>query len=133
MPAKKWVKKTASKTAVDGERQHPKTRSSRAGLQFPVGRLHRFLREGRYGERVGAGAPVFMAAVLEYLTVEVLELASNAACDKKTRISPRHIMLAVRNDEELNQLLSNITIASAGVVPHIHKVLLGTTKKGKEE
>ena len=133
MPAKKWVKKTASKTAVDGERQHPKTRSSRAGLQFPVSRLHRFLREGRYGERVGAAAPVFMAAVLEYLTVEVLELASNAACDKKTRISPRHIMLAVRNDEELNQLLSNITIASAGAVPHIQKVLLGTTKKGKEE
>ncbi|OHT14746.1 Histone H2A [Tritrichomonas foetus] len=103
-------------------------------FQFPVGRLHRFLREGRYGERVGAGAPVFMAAVLEYLTVEVLELAGNAARDnKKTRISPRHIMLAIRNDEELNQLLSNITIASAGVVPHIHKVLLGTTKKGKEE
>ena len=133
MPAKKGVKKTATKTAVDGERQHPKTRSSRAGLQFPVGRLHRFLREGRYGDRVGAGAPVFMAAVLEYLTVEVLELAGNAARDnKKTRISPRHIMLAVRNDEELNQLLSNITIASAGVVPHIHKVLVGNTKKGKD-
>ena len=73
-----------------------------------------------------------MAAVLEYLTVEVLELAGNAARDnKKTRISPRHIMLAVRNDEELNQLLSNITIASAGVVPHIHKILLGNPKKGK--
>jgi histone H2A len=134
MPAKKGVKKTATKTAVDGERSHPKTRSSRAGLQFPVGRLHRFLREGRYGDRVGAGAPVFLAAVLEYLTVEVLELAGNAARDnKKTRISPRHIMLAIRNDEELNQLLSKITIASAGVVPHIHKVLLGTGKSKKEE
>ena len=131
-PAKKGVKKTATKTAADGERSHPKTRSSRAGLQFPVGRLHRFLREGRYGDRVGASAPVFLAAVLEYLTVEVLELAGNAARDnKKTRISPRHIMLAVRNDEELNQLLSNITIASAGVVPHIHKILLGNPKKGK--
>jgi histone H2A len=134
MPAKKGVKKTATKTAVDGERSHPKTRSSRAGLQFPVGRLHRFLREGRYGDRVGAGAPVFLAAVLEYLTVEVLELAGNVARDnKKTRISPRHIMLAIRNDEELNQLLSKITIASAGVVPHIHKVLLGTGKSKKEE
>jgi histone H2A len=132
MPAKKGVKKTAAKTAVEGERSKPKTRSSRAGLQFPVGRLHRFLREGRYGERVGSGAPVFMAAVLEYLTVEVLELAGNAARDnKKTRISPRHIMLAVRNDEELNQLLSNITIASAGVVPHIHHKLLGEKKSSK--
>ena len=125
MPAKKGVKKTATKTAVDGERQHPKTRSSRAGLQFPVGRLHRFLREGRYGERVGAGAPVFMAAVLEYLTVEVLELAGNAARDnKKTRISPRHIMLAVRNDEELNKLLGKVTIAQGGVLPNIQAVLL---------
>jgi histone H2A len=52
MPAKKGVKKTATKTAFDGERSHPKTRSSRAGLQFPVGHLHRFLREGRYGDRV---------------------------------------------------------------------------------
>jgi histone H2A len=52
MPAKKGVKKTATKTTTEKERASPKTRSSRAGLQFPVGRLHRFLREGRYGERV---------------------------------------------------------------------------------
>ena len=52
-----------------------KTRSSRAGLQFPVGRIHRLLRKGNYGERVGAGAPVYLAAVLEYLSAEILELA----------------------------------------------------------
>ena len=33
-----------------------KSRSSRAGLQFPVGRIHRLLRKGNYAERVGAGA-----------------------------------------------------------------------------
>ncbi|KAG0439358.1 hypothetical protein HPB47_016256 [Ixodes persulcatus] len=47
-----------------------KTRSSRAGLQFPVGRIHRLLRKGNYAERVGAGAPVYLAAVLEYLAAE---------------------------------------------------------------
>ena len=52
-----------------------KTRSSRAGLQFPVGRIHRCIRKGNYAERVGAGAPVYLAAVLEYLTAEILELA----------------------------------------------------------
>ena len=52
-----------------------KSRSSRAGLQFPVGRIHRLLRKGNYAERVGAGAPVYLAAVLEYLAAEVLELA----------------------------------------------------------
>nr|6W4L_A Chain A, Histone H2B 1.1,Histone H2A type 1 [Xenopus laevis] len=89
-----------------------KTRSSRAGLQFPVGRVHRLLRKGNYAERVGAGAPVYLAAVLEYLTAEILELAGNAARDnKKTRIIPRHLQLAVRNDEELNKLLGGVTIA----------------------
>merc|ERR1711870_178458 len=68
-----------------------KSRSSRAGLQFPVGRIHRLLRKGNYVERVGAGAPVYLAAVMEYLAAEVLELAGNAARDnKKTRIIPRH-------------------------------------------
>ncbi|XP_045139501.1 histone H2A-beta, sperm [Echinops telfairi] len=87
-------------------RAKAKSRSSRAGLQFPVGRVHRLLRKGHYAERVGAGAPVYLAAVLEYLTAEILELAGNAARDnKKTRIIPRHLQLAIRNDEELNKLL----------------------------
>ena len=87
------------------------SRSSRAGLQFPVGRIARYLKQGKFAERVGAGAPVYLAAVLEYLAAEVLELAGNAAKDnKKTRIIPRHIQLAVRNDEELNKLMANTTI-----------------------
>nr|XP_008506085.1 PREDICTED: LOW QUALITY PROTEIN: uncharacterized protein LOC103541129 [Equus przewalskii] len=99
--------------------------SSRAGLQFPVGRVHRLLRKGNYSERVGAGAPVYLAAVLEYLTAEILELAGNAARDnKKTRIIPRHLQLAIRNDEELNKLLGKVTIAQGGVLPNIQAVLL---------
>ncbi|KAL4082176.1 hypothetical protein QTP88_005267 [Uroleucon formosanum] len=102
-----------------------KTRSSRAGLQFPVGRIHRLLRKGNYAERVGAGAPVYLAAVMEYLAAEVLELAGNAARDnKKSRIIPRHLQLAIRNDEELNKLLSGVTIAQGGVLPNIQAVLL---------
>ncbi|KAB0402642.1 hypothetical protein E2I00_000612, partial [Balaenoptera physalus] len=85
-------------------RAKAKTRSSRAGLQFPVGRVH---------------------PVLEYLTAEILELAGNAARDnKKTRIIPRHLQLAIRNDEELNKLLGKVTIAQGGVLPNIQAVLL---------
>ena len=103
----------------------PVSRASKAGLQFPVGRIARFMKQGRYAERVGAGAPVYLAAVLEYLCAEILELAGNAARDnKKARIVPRHITLAVKNDEELNKLLGGVTIASGGVLPNIHAVLL---------
>lgn len=102
-----------------------KTRSSRAGLQFPVGRMHRLLKKGHYAERIGSGAPVYLSAVLEYLTAEILELAGNAARDnKKSRIIPRHLQLAIRNDEELNKLLSNVTIAQGGVLPNIQAILL---------
>lgn len=57
--------------------------------------------------------------------LQVLELAGNAARDnKKTRIVPRHIQLAVRNDEELSRLLGTVTIANGGVMPNIHNLLL---------
>lgn len=113
------------------ERAKAKTKSARAGLSFPVGRLHRFLRRGNYSERIGAGAPVYLAAVLEYLAAEILELAGNAAHDnRKTRISPRHIQLAIRNDEELNKMLKHVTISQGGVLPNIHSVLL---KKNTED
>ena len=108
------------------------TRSSRAGLQFPVGRIARYMRKGGFAPRVGAGAPVYMASVLEYLTAELLELAGNAAKDnKKHRIVPRHVMLAIKNDDELGQLLKNVVITQAGVLPNINSALLPQKKKKK--
>ena len=81
------------------------SRSAKAGLQFPVSRVHRYLRQATHHFRIASGAPVYQAAVMEYLTAEILELAGNAARDnKKTRIIPRHILLAVANDEELHQV-----------------------------
>ena len=64
----------------------------------------------------------------------MLELAGNASRDnKKTRIVPRHIQLAVRNDEELSKLLGQVTIAAGGVLPNIHSVLLPKKTAGEEE
>jgi histone H2A len=67
---------------------------------------------------------------LEYLSAELLELAGNCAHDsKKRRIIPRHILLAVKNDDELNRLFRNVTIAQGGVLPNIHSVLLPKRSK----
>lgn len=99
--------------------------SKKAGIVFPCGRIGRILRKGNYAKRVGIGSGIYIAAVLEYLTAEIVELAGNAANDnKKKRIVPRHIMLAVKNDEELNKLLCNVTISEGGVPPNINQILL---------
>ncbi|KAL8280375.1 hypothetical protein RQP46_007292 [Phenoliferia psychrophenolica] len=117
--------KSGGKAGGDASSGKAQSRSAKAGLQFPVGRIHRLLRKGNYAQRVGAGAPVYLAAVLEYLAAEILELAGNAARDnKKSRIIPRHLQLAIRNDEELNRLLGHVVISQGGVLPNIHSELL---------
>ncbi|BAB44136.1 putative histone H2A [Oryza sativa Japonica Group] len=119
------LKKGAAGRKAGGPRKKAVSRSVKAGLQFPVGRIGRYLKKGRYAQRIGTGAPVYLAAVLEYLAAEVLELAGNAARDnKKNRIIPRHVLLAIRNDEELGKLLAGVTIAHGGVLPNINPVLL---------
>ena len=106
-------------------RSKPVSKTKKAGLQFPVGRMLSMIKKGKYAARAGVGSAVYMAAVLEYLTAEVLELAGNAARDhKKSRIIPRHLSLAILNDEELKVLLRGITISKGGVLPNIDPVLL---------
>ncbi|KAJ3044489.1 Histone H2AX [Rhizophlyctis rosea] len=101
-------------------------------LHHNVRFFRRLSRKGNYAQRVGAGAPVYLAAVLKYLAAEILELAGNAARDnKKTRIIPRHLQLAIRNDEELNKLLGNVIITQGGVLFNIHTVLLPSKSKDR--
>lgn len=87
------------------QRQRNITRSRRAGLQFPVSRVDRFLREGNYSRRLSSSAPVFLAGVLEYLTSNILELAGEEAhTSGRKRISPEHLCRVVQNNDQLYQL-----------------------------
>lgn len=115
------------KTTASGRQ----SRSARAGLVFPVSRVHRHLSENKYAQRTGQTAAVYLAAVLEYLAAEIFELAATAAANnKKKRIIERHIMLAVRKDKELDDLLGNVAIANAGVTPYINAALV-PARRGK--
>lgn len=105
--------------------------SARAGLQFSISRSRKFF--SAYNKRIGGGAPVYLAAVLEYLVAEVLELAGNRARDnKRKRITVRDIFSAVETDEELIRLFERegIQLGGTGVMPSIHSSLL--PEKGKK-
>ncbi|XP_037533439.1 late histone H2A.2.2 [Nematolebias whitei] len=110
-----------------------RSQSARAELTFPVSRVHRLFRRGRYAKRTGPGAAVYLAAVLEYLCAELLEMAGKASkANKKRRITPRHILLAVKNDDEFSQLLAAVTIAEGGVLPNSQSSLLPKAKVSRK-
>jgi len=121
-------------TAARGGRKggERKSKSVRAGVLFSVPRFHRYIKKSTPKSRVTMAAAVYTAAVIEYLTAEVLELSGNAAKDhKKQRINARHIFLAVSIDEELKKLLHGITMPQGGVLPHINSFLF-KTKSGSD-
>merc|ERR1712087_788603 len=84
--------------------------------------------------RVSVDAAIVLSATMEYMVAELLEVAGEAAKDnKKKTIKPRHIMLAARQDNELDRFLANVTIPGTGVVPRIQEVLLPKKKDSKKK
>lgn len=89
-------------------------------LLFPAHRARQFLRNGNYANRYGRNTPIALAAIIQYLTLEILDLTVKIALKfGRRRIQPRHLLLAIRMDDELNKILSHITVAQGGVIPMI--------------
>jgi len=131
-PIIKGAPKKPSGKAKSGAASEKKTKNEgsantvKAGLTFPVGRIHTNLKKAKYADRTSMSAAVSLAAAVEYIVAEILEAAGNMAKEqKKIRITDRIIANAIRNDEEMQKLFAGSTFARSGVSPHIESVLLG--------
>lgn len=128
--AKAVLKHAKSADVASKERT---TLSKKAGLIFPVARVHRMLKENRVAARVSVKAAVYIAAVLEYVAGEFLELAGNTTHEgKKQRINSRFLLLTLEGDDELAKLIGGGVVARGGVVPRILTALLPPAKKSKK-
>ena len=121
------------KSGNGSKKAAPISHNKRAGTIFPVGRLNRMIKQGRYSERVGASARAYMAAVLEYITAELVELAGNL-CEEagKKLITPKHLNLGIRHDDELSKLMTYTTISQGGMMQNIHDFLMPEKKGAKK-
>lgn len=108
---------------ISGEKVKKITMQERAGLIFSVSRATKFFK--KYNTRIGQGAPVYLASVLEYVIAEVLVLALDVQLSKKNThtVSSRKLKLAIDNDLELKLLCKNLCfdIADGGVFPHLEQ------------
>lgn len=124
------TKYDSSKAAGSGDGK-PTMKSARAGLQFSVPRTQKLMMRMSSVQRKTGVAAIYMTAVCEYLMAEIMELAGNTARDqKRVRITPRHIKLAIYNDEELTIFYKD-TVFAGGVPPYINAKVL--EKKGKKK
>jgi len=112
------AKGAAKRKKLQGDLIFP-VRRMKLNLNHAMGNKRKFKNKMGDGRKVTTPSAVFMTAVVEYLTAEVLELSGEVAKNmKKQRIVPRHILAAIRMDEELNNFLPRSTmITSAGVMP----------------
>lgn len=104
------------------------SQSARAGIVYPVGRIHTYLKYMRVGTSVKPSAAVALAATVEQIVQEVLQKAE-AQRGKEKRITPHHIQLAIDADMDLHRLLGGSTIARGGVTPHIESALVPKKRK----
>ena len=99
--------------------------SVKAGVVFPVGRIASQLKKGMFARRIGGSAAAYLAAVMEYIMAEVIEVSADVATEhNKQSLFPRHLQLAIRNDDELSKLFSSCTINGGGVLPNIDRRIL---------
>jgi histone H3/H4 len=111
------------------------SRQGKAGIIFPPSITEKFLRNFGYSKiMVTSSAPVFLAAILDYLVAEILTLATKSAMtNKRIRITIRDLEMSIRGDVELSCLFDKLDLSfvGGGVLPYIHPYLI--TKKQRKK
>ena len=135
MPPKKPGMEDTEDTRFDtyGEEQKRTRKNVKAGLILPVARIFGHLKTMRVAERVSTEGAVSIASVLEYLITEILELSGNVCLDSSQEnklkvIKPKHIMLAIRQDNDLMQTIGEFIVSNSGNVRDV----LSELKKEKD-
>ena len=146
MPAKKEEPKkkvdTQAMAALESSEPLRVRVHQRSGLLFPVGRIFKLMKKGRYADRISLYSAIGVGAVLEYLATEIIEMAGDGCFDGDRKllssvIKPRHIGLAIKGDPEMSKALgTDVIIPMSGVIPFIHEELQrkdrGKKRKNKE-
>jgi histone H2A len=117
-----------------GNQKKRKSNSKKAGLQFSVPRCKKFLK--KYNKRIGSLAPVYLAAVLEYITAEILELSGNVARDhRRSTMKIRDLYLAIEFDDELNDMMHrlNMGITGGGFPGHVADAVIKAYENCKKK
>lgn len=121
-------KKAESKAEGNNEKKTAQTRESRAGLIFSVSAVEKYLRcFGQNAYHISSTSPVYLAAVLQYLTSALLELASSQTRENgKVTLNTRHVFLGAVNDQSIRAYVDSLgfVFLDAGVENHIEQKLL---------
>ena len=121
-------------SADRGNKRKRKSNSQKAGLQFSVSRCKQFLK--KYNKKIGSTAPVYLAAVLEYITAELLELSGNVARDnRRSTMKIRDLYIAIQADYDLNDMMHrlNMGITGGGNVVHVNDAVIQAYEKSKKK
>lgn len=134
--------KSEAPKSAEADRTEPKqlkqpsaSRSKKAGLTMPVSRINRHLKISKLMDRVGSSTPVYMAAVVEYIIAEVIEIAGNKVKnDGRKRMTPADVAYAIRTDRELNKLMEGyrffcgdkVTKVTEAVTLEVDRVVRGS-------
>jgi hypothetical protein len=120
-----------------GTKEKPVSKNTRADIKASIGYAERVLRaESKQGGRTSDASPVFLAAVLQYITSEIFSLCGDKCKElKKSTIYERHVYLAIASDADLNRLVHTdlrFKILGGGVTPYIYEELLPEMKRVKK-